>query len=134
MLEALCFDLNVPQSYNFLLEYARKSAVEAKEIIRSAWSLLNDSHLSVLCLLYRPEAIAAAALSLAVDRSETVKLEPGWERKLGVGETETRRARRWLMAIYEYVLSLKESGNGSRSEFSLLLVISRCNAGRPACR
>ncbi|RPA76020.1 cyclin-like protein, partial [Ascobolus immersus RN42] len=62
MLEALCFDLHVPKSYDFLLAFTKTLDVETKEVLRSAWSFLNDSYMSLVCLVYRAEAIAAGAL------------------------------------------------------------------------
>ncbi|CAO3657326.1 unnamed protein product [Mucor hiemalis] len=64
VLETLCFDLSVVHPHTSLLAFESQYDVSAVSI-RRAWMLLYQSLGAPLCVLYKPEIIAAAALLLA---------------------------------------------------------------------
>ncbi|KAI8583475.1 hypothetical protein K450DRAFT_223892 [Umbelopsis ramanniana AG] len=64
LLEAICFDMTVQHPHTCLIEFSSVIDV-SKQTIRKAWAFLTHSLFLPLCLLYRPECIAAGALLLA---------------------------------------------------------------------
>ncbi|KAL1919465.1 uncharacterized protein VTP21DRAFT_2158 [Calcarisporiella thermophila] len=76
LLEALCFDLTIEHPYTSLIAIAKKLGV-SKKLCQHAWGYINDSLRTPLCLIHRPETIAAAALLIG---STAIKEElPGLE-------------------------------------------------------
>jgi len=67
ILQALSFDLNVEHPYKYLLEYIKKMNGN-RGLAQTAWNFVNDSLRSSLCLKYRPQLIACAAIYLASKR------------------------------------------------------------------
>lgn len=59
LLHTLRFDLQVEQPYNHLIEYLKIFHIEDKEIKREvgtkAWTFINDSYSTTLCLMWYPE-------------------------------------------------------------------------------
>jgi protein BUR2 len=63
LLEALCFDLDLVQPYRILFEFLQYYGVQDHKNLRNtSWAFLNDSHVTTMCLLHTPRAIAGAAL------------------------------------------------------------------------
>ncbi|CAO3702514.1 unnamed protein product [Rhizopus stolonifer] len=77
LLETLCFDLTVQQAHTSLCELETLLQV-SPSAIRKAWMLLYQCLGSPLCVLYKPNIVAAAALLLATHFSSTDKLSEGW--------------------------------------------------------
>ncbi|CDS36593.1 cyclin k [Echinococcus multilocularis] len=68
LLKTIKFDLQVTHPYSFLLQYAKRlkgSQEKIKEIVQMAWSFINDSLETTLCLQWEPEIVACAVLYLA---------------------------------------------------------------------
>ncbi|GAA5992472.1 hypothetical protein JCM10908_000834 [Rhodotorula pacifica] len=70
ILRSLCYDLTVRNPHWYAVNAAQQvwsgeEAETGKRIAQVAWAFLNDSLALPLCLLYRPQLIAAAALVLA---------------------------------------------------------------------
>ncbi|KAM3188116.1 hypothetical protein ACTXT7_000885 [Hymenolepis weldensis] len=68
LLKTIKFDLQVTHPYGFLLQYAKRfkgPQDKIKEIVQMAWSFINDSLETTLCLQWEPEIIACAVLYLA---------------------------------------------------------------------
>ncbi|KAI6238068.1 hypothetical protein M3Y99_00734100 [Aphelenchoides fujianensis] len=70
LLHTLRFDLQVEQPYNHLIEYLKIFHIEDREIKREvgtkAWTFINDSYSTTLCLMWYPEIIAMAMLQMAL--------------------------------------------------------------------
>ncbi|KAK9451836.1 cyclin-like protein [Limtongia smithiae] len=67
LLEAICFDLSSfdqPTPFQYLIKYIRQlfPKLEQPQLHKAAWSFINDSARSHLCLLFRPSTIAVAAI------------------------------------------------------------------------
>ena len=76
VLQTIAFDLTVEHPHRFLQEQAKMldcAEDKRKEFMQTAWSFVNDSFASTVCLQYRPQLIAASAIYLA---SKNVKIEP----------------------------------------------------------
>ncbi|VDN96053.1 unnamed protein product [Rodentolepis nana] len=68
LLKTIKFDLQVTHPYGFLLQYAKRfkgPQDKIKEVVQMAWSFINDSLETTLCLQWEPEIIACAVLYLA---------------------------------------------------------------------
>jgi protein BUR2 len=85
MLEYLTFDVVLQSPYEFLRDYLRRLQVEENKALRNiAWAFLNDSCLTVLCLMMPPKDIAAGAIYFAAKGSQTQIADdengaPWWE-------------------------------------------------------
>lgn len=76
VLQTIAFDLTVEHPHRFLQEQAKLldcAEDKRKEFMQTAWSFVNDSFASTVCLQYRPQLIAAAAIYLA---AKNVKIDP----------------------------------------------------------
>jgi len=74
LLQTLRFDLEVEHPYDHLIKYVKhfvvvrnghKDETVHKELLQSAWTFLNDSCCTTVCLQYEPEIVAIAMLLLA---------------------------------------------------------------------
>lgn len=74
LLQTLRFDLEVEHPYDHLIRYVKQFTVVRagqkdesirREILQSAWTFLNDSCCTTVCLQYEPEIVAIAMLLLA---------------------------------------------------------------------
>jgi len=70
LLRTIKFDLTVDHPYTFLLEYAKlfiepTGELYVQRMVQMAWTFVNDSLCTTLCLLWEPEIIAVAMLHLA---------------------------------------------------------------------
>jgi cyclin T len=68
VLQTIAFDLTVEHPHRFLQEHASLllcSMDDRKALVQTAWSFVNDSFASTVCLQFRPQMIAAAAIYLA---------------------------------------------------------------------
>ncbi|VDD82064.1 unnamed protein product [Mesocestoides corti] len=77
LLKTIKFDLQVSHPYTFLLQYAKRlkgDSEKIKEIVQMAWSFINDSLETTLCLQWEPEIVACAVLYLAT----RMKTWPCW--------------------------------------------------------
>uniref|UniRef100_A0A914KL32 Cyclin-like domain-containing protein n=1 Tax=Meloidogyne incognita TaxID=6306 RepID=A0A914KL32_MELIC len=68
LLQTIRFDLHVEHPYNFLVQYAKEFRLDKdymSKIVTNAWTFINDSLATSLCLLYEPEVIAVAVLYMS---------------------------------------------------------------------
>jgi protein BUR2 len=106
LLEALCFDLSLEAPYKILFELLIQIHQENhKKLRNAAWAFVNDSCLTMLCLLFSSRTIAAssiyaAARFIGVSFPDTQSGKPWWE-SAGVDIAEVRRACDYMAAIYE---------------------------------
>lgn len=66
VLKAIGFDFNSQHPYRFVVSFVKSlPAHGSQELLQIAWNWVNDSLKTTLCLRYRPEQIAAAAVLLS---------------------------------------------------------------------
>ena len=106
LLEANCFDLSLEPPYKTLFEFLLFFGEENHKRLRNAaWAFVNDSCLTMLCLLFPSRTIAASALYAAAKHCGVSFLDdqqgrPWWE-AVGVELKNIRRAINYMAGIYE---------------------------------
>lgn len=58
LLQTIRFDLHVEHPYAYLLQYAKPFKIDREEmniILTNAWTFINDSNCTTLCLQWEPE-------------------------------------------------------------------------------
>ena len=106
MLEAICFDLSLEPPYKTLFEHLILFGEGNNNKLRNAaWAFVNDSYLTMLCLLFPSRTIATSALYAAakycgVTFPDDSQGRPWWD-ILGVRVEDIRRACNYMASIYE---------------------------------
>jgi protein BUR2 len=96
MLEYLTFDVVLQSPYNFLYDCLQKLQVEDNKPLRNvAWAFLNDSCLTMICLMMPPKDIAAAAIYFAAKGTQNQIPDdengaPWWEQIGGKADLITK--------------------------------------------
>ncbi|KAK6538778.1 hypothetical protein TWF694_010346 [Orbilia ellipsospora] len=110
MLAALCYDFNIEKPYKLLQDYLQLITVEdsgrkEKDIMKAAWAFINDSHLTVLCLMFPASTIAGAALYMSAKFNDTVfkdsKDGRPWWKVIGVDLLDIKKACNQMADLYE---------------------------------
>ena len=111
LLEALCFDLTLESPYTALfrlLVHFRED--QNKRLRNAAWAFVNDSCLTMLCLMASSKAIAASALfasarlcgvTFADDPSTSVHQPQPWWQTIGVPSADIVTACNYMCDVYE---------------------------------
>ncbi|KAK2705865.1 cyclin-K-like isoform X2 [Artemia franciscana] len=97
LLQTIQFDLQVEHPYRYLLSYGKSFKVDQEKknkIIQMAWTFVNDSLCTTLCLQWEPEIIAVALMYLACKLQKCEILD--WEGKI-IGQ------RKWWEKYVEEV-------------------------------
>ena len=108
LLEALCFDLSLEAPYKTLFELLLQLRHETHKRLRNAaWAFVNDSCLTMLCLLFSSRTIAASAVYMSAKHARVTfpddeSGEPWW-RSIGVDIADVRRACNYMAETYENV-------------------------------
>jgi protein BUR2 len=107
VLELLCFDLTIESPHVLFFQLIKRYEVSQNKALRSsAWSFLNDSSLSVLCLVFPSRAIAVLALLYGACKEGPVQLpddedgRPWWEVE-GVSRAQINRAIALMAEFYD---------------------------------
>lgn len=106
LLEAICFDLSLEPPYKTLFELLVHFGEENNKRLRNAaWAFVNDSCLTMLCLLFPSRTIAASALYAAakhcnVSFPDDKHGRPWWD-VAGVDLNRIRKACNFMAGIYE---------------------------------
>ena len=106
VMEALCFDFSLDSPYKILFELLlRFKAEDNKRLRNAAWAFVNDSCVTVMCLLFPSRTIAASALYAAtkhcdISFAEDEQGRPWWE-LVGVDLADIRKACNFLSDIYQ---------------------------------
>lgn len=103
LLQTIKFDLQVSHPYGFLLKYAKclkgdKSKLQ--KMVQMAWTFINDSLCTTLCLQWEPEVVAIALIYLAGKLSK-------FEVSDWVGRT-SRHQRWWEVYVEDITVELLE--------------------------
>ena len=118
LLEALCFDLQLEQPYRFLYDFLVYYNVQDNKILRNAaWAFINDSTLTVLCLLFSSRTIAASALYAAAKHTGVAfpddEYGRPWWQYLGINIKDIKRACNRMADAYESSALLRQSDKGT---------------------
>ena len=123
MLEAICFDLSLEPPYKTLFEQLVLFGEDDNRTLRNAaWAFVNDSYLTMLCLLFSSRTIATSALYAAAKHCGVTILddEQGrpWWYTAGVELEEIKRACNYMASVYDSLPSKggKESGMYERMQ------------------
>ena len=117
LLETLCFDLTLEPPYKTLFALLCYLGEENNKRLRNAaWAFVNDSCLTMLCLLFSSRTIAASALYAAARHCEVrfpddAEGRPWWE-VVGVELKSVRRACNYMAGVYENT-PLRGGGEGN---------------------
>ena len=68
LLQTINFDLQVEHPYKHLLDYAKNLTCDrddAQKLVQMAWTFINDSLCTTICLQWEPEVVAIAVTFLA---------------------------------------------------------------------
>ncbi|KAL1619437.1 putative cyclin pch1 [Diplodia seriata] len=111
LLETICFDLTIESPHKLLFDMLVYQNVEHHKRLRNAaWSFINDSNLTQLCLLFTSRTIAASALYCGARLCEVAFEDedgkPWWEIQ-HVKLRDIRRACNYMANIYENVTPQK---------------------------
>ena len=106
LLEAICFDLNLDPPYRALFDFLVYFGEENNKRLRNAaWAFVNDSYLTMLCLLFSSKTIAASALYAAAKHCAVgfPDDESGraWWNVLGVDLKSIRKVCNTMADMYE---------------------------------
>ncbi|RDW89048.1 hypothetical protein BP6252_01080 [Coleophoma cylindrospora] len=105
MLELLTFDVVVESPYNHLYKILQSLELETNKALRNAaWGWINDSCLTMMCLLMPPRDIAVAAMYFAAKYTgekivDDAQGAPWWERE-GGSASKIRRATAVMHEFY----------------------------------
>lgn len=103
LLQTIKFDLQVEHPYSFLLKYAKclkGDKTKLHKMVQMAWTFVNDSLCTTLCLQWEPEVIAVALMYLAGKLSKFEVVD--W-----VGRTN-KHLRWWDMFVEDVTMDLLE--------------------------
>lgn len=106
LLEAICFDLSLEPPYKTLFELLVFFGEETNKRLRNAaWAFVNDSCLTMLCLLFPSRTIAASALYAAAKHCDVSFPDDGygrpWWEVVGVELRSIRKACNFMAGVYE---------------------------------
>lgn len=76
LLQTIKFDLQVEHPYKFLVQYAKAlkaDKAKVENLVQMAWTFINDSFCTTLCLQWEPQIVAVAVMYLA---GRLCKFEP----------------------------------------------------------
>jgi protein BUR2 len=107
VLEVLCFDLTFDSPYRTLHNLIKYYSVQHNKQLRdSAWSFINDSNMTQLCLLYTSRTIACAALYCGAKHADVAfpdeRGRPWWEVQR-VTLLDIRKACNYMADFYAHV-------------------------------
>jgi len=78
LLQTLRFDLHVEHPYDCLMQYAKGFKIDreiVKQVVQNAWTFINDSISTTLCLLWEPEIIAISMLYMSFKIAKIEELD-----------------------------------------------------------
>ena len=68
LLQTINFDLQIDHPYKYLLQYAKSLKGDhdiLQKMVQMAWTFINDSLCTTICLQWEPEIVAIALMFLA---------------------------------------------------------------------
>ena len=109
LLQTIKFDLQCEHPYGYLLKYAKSLKGNREQIgimVQMAWTFINDSYCTTLCLQWEPEIIAIALMYLT---SKLSKLEiTDWIDKATTTEQQQHQQNWWDQFVQDLGLDILE--------------------------
>ena len=108
LLEAICFDLSLEPPHKTMFELlVFFGEQDNKRLRNAAWAFVNDSCMTMLCLLFPSRTIAASSLYAAAKHcglclTDDAQGKPWWE-TIGVQLRSIRRACNIMATMYETI-------------------------------
>lgn len=102
LLQTIAFDLTIDHPYKYLLTYV-KSIEGKKELAQVAWNFTNDSLRTTLCLQFKPQLVAAAALYLASTYLKYQPVDPPWWDVLHFEKKQLEEIGNQILDLYESI-------------------------------
>ncbi|XP_033227334.1 cyclin-K-like isoform X2 [Belonocnema kinseyi] len=103
LLQTIKFDLQVEHPYSYLLKYAKclkGDKNKLQKMVQMAWTFVNDSLCTTLCLQWEPEIIAVALMYLAGKLSKFEVVD--WQGR------QPKHLRWWDMFVEDVTMDLLE--------------------------
>ncbi|XP_051153912.1 cyclin-K-like isoform X1 [Leptopilina boulardi] len=103
LLQTIKFDLQVEHPYSYLLKYAKSlkgDKNKLQKMVQMAWTFVNDSLCTTLCLQWEPEIIAVALMYLAGKLSKFEVVD--WNGR------QPKHLRWWDMFVEDVTMDLLE--------------------------
>lgn len=103
LLQTIKFDLQVEHPYSYVVRYAKclkGDRSKLQKMVQMAWTFVNDSLCTTLCLQWEPEVIAVALMYLAGKLSQFEVLD--WTGRLA------KHCRWWDMYVQDVTMDLLE--------------------------
>jgi len=121
VLAALDFALVVHHPYRDVVKYVHDLALERgeSEVMQTAWSIVNDSFYTQLCLRVPPFGIALAAIYIACTHAG-YDCAP-WLRAQNVRDSELKCVVAELISLYEAHAAVEEVGSGGKRQLPAAL-------------
>ncbi|KAJ3434786.1 cyclin-c [Anaeramoeba flamelloides] len=125
ILEALNYDLIIFHAYKPLLVYTEKAELD-ENCIQCAWSLLNGTYSSNLCLQYHPYMIALSCLFLAALNTENDVT--GWFSELNISIEDLKSISEKILKIHQQIeQSLNDKHHYEKNVTQILNKIKKKN-------
>ncbi|VDK46114.1 unnamed protein product [Anisakis simplex] len=85
LLQTIKFDLHVDHPYTYLLQYQKVFKLDREKkqtVLQNAWTFVNDSMSTTLCLIWEPEVVAISLIYMALkmtklDGVDWIDRQPG---------------------------------------------------------
>jgi len=119
VLQTIAFDMTIEHPYKYLLMYV-KQIQGNRNLAQVAWNFVNDSLRTTLCLQFKPQLIASAAIYLA---SKFLKYQlpegpkPWWE-VFHAREDDLKEISNQILDLYESPGSLGNNATSSTQDFT----------------
>jgi len=117
VLQTIAFDMTIEHPYKYLLMYV-KQIHGNRNLAQVAWNFVNDSLRTTLCLQFKPQLIASAAIYLA---SKFLKYQlpegpkPWWE-VFNAKIEDLEEISNQILDLYESPGSLSQSANAESKQ------------------
>lgn len=112
LLETICFDIEVEHPYRYLLALGDKHNLN-QEVLQASWAFINDSLRTPICVIYKPERVAQAALYFAFTQPRFSNLQ---SLLTTIGEDISHEAMEEIADIFTEVTNLYSSSYMARNK------------------
>jgi transcription initiation factor TFIIIB Brf1 subunit/transcription initiation factor TFIIB len=118
LLQTIAFDLTVEHPYKYILNFVKKINGN-RNLAQTAWNFVNDSLRTTLCLHYKPQLIATAAIYLASKMMAYELPNPWWE-LLDIKIEDVEAASGQILDLYDSnsnpMVAVSSNVNGAQRE------------------
>eukprot|EP01047_Picozoa_sp_COSAG01_P078488 COSAG01_NODE_14519_length_1444_cov_1.747212_2_plen_210_part_00 len=101
MLRELGFTVHVEHPHKFVSSFMNFLGMRDGELVQIAWSLMNDSMRTDLCVRVKPEAIACGCIAMAARKlAHALPLDPPWWHVFDVPKEQIDLVTAETLALY----------------------------------